>query len=366
MPSEYNIYVYNPSGELQALITDYTDFAIGRVVNGYDTLDINIPYTSPSQPYMQMDYFIEIYRSNSQFGIPSYLEFSGLIHKTTFNYDRLKNWRVVAFGWESLLARRLVAYNEDNPNKSNWNNKSASTIMYDMVNLNIGAGSTTVGITDRAVSGIVSGFTFDADTLVGNILHVADKSYENLLTALQDVALQGDVDFEVVWNGGTSWTFRVGYPLLATDRSAFVQFSVDNGTIGSFTSVNDRTVYGTTAIVRGQGTSNATVRRVRPATPLTELNSREFFVEASALGNNTTDLDNFGDARLLGYTKKALSITTTIQQTPSNLYGLDYFIGDLVTVDIISSTQVLQVNQVTISVDSSGNENIKVQLEYDN
>jgi hypothetical protein len=366
MPSEYNIYVYSSSGTLQAIVTDYTDFAIGRVVNGYDTLELNIPYSSPSLPYLQMGYFIEVYRSNSNLGIPSYLEFSGRVRKTTLTYNRLKSWRVIAFGWEHLLASRVIAYNEDKAGYTNWNNLPASTIIYNMVNRNIGTESTTVAYTDRAVSGIISGFVCETDTAVGNSIHVADKAYENLLTAVQDVALQGDVDFEVVWNGGNSWTFRVGYPLLATDRSSFVQFSVDNGTIGSFTSVNDQTVYGTTAIVRGMGTANATIRRVRPATAPTGLNSNEFFVEASSLGNNTVDMDNLGDAKLLEYSKKGLSITTEIQQTPSNLYGLDYFIGDLVTVDIISSVVVLQVNQVIIGIDSSGNETIRVQLEYDN
>lgn len=372
MPSEYTIYVYNASNVLQAVLTDYNSFDIAKVVNGYDTMEITVPYSSPSRQYLTMDSYIVVYRTNTVLGIPSSVEFSGVIVLTQLQYNTLKRWRVVAFGWEHLLSRRIVAYNEDKPNHTSWQNVYASTILNDLVATNIGTESTTVGNKDRAVSGLVTNFTVDTSKDgLGNIIHASDVSYENLLTAVQDVALQGNCDFDVIWNvlsGGNGWTFRVGSPLLdgVSNRSSWVKFSVDNGTLANLVVTTDKTIYGTTAIVRGYGAANASVRVVRPATAPTELNSREFFVEATALGNAPNDLNAAGDKKLTEYVKKTLSITTEVQQTPSNLYGKDYFIGDLVSVDLLTATEVLQVNQVRLSMSERGVETIGVQLEYAN
>lgn len=372
MPSEYTIYVYNSSNVLQAIVTDFNSFNIARITNGYDTMELTVPYNSPYRQYLGLEAYIVVYRSNTKLGINSYIEFQGVIQLTQLQYGQLKRWRIIAFGWECLLARRIIAYNEDKPNHTGWQNVYASTIMNDMVQGNIGSESTTVDKNNRAVSGIVTNFTIDTtkDGL-GNQLHVSDVSYENLLSALQDVALRGNCDFDVIWNvldGGTGWTFRVGSPLLegVTNRSSWIKFSVDNGTLADITITNDRTTYGTTAIVRSVGAQNATIRIVRPATAPTGLNSREFFVEASALGNATNDLNGAGDEKLLEYAKRVLSITTEVQQTPSNLYGKDYFIGDLVSVDILTGTEILQVNQVRINMSDRGVETIGVQLEYAN
>ena len=64
--------------------------------------------------------------------------------------------------------------------------------------------------------------------------------------------------------------------------------------------------------------------------------------------------------------KISRTITVDIQQTPSNLYGLHYFEGDLVSVDIGTETVIMQVNQVTLGYDFNRTETVKVQLEIDN
>jgi hypothetical protein len=366
MPSEYNIYVYNSGGELQSLVTDYTGFAIGRVVNGYDTLDITIPYSSLSFPSMQQGARIEIFRQNTALGIPPNKEFTGFIQKTTLSYGQRATWRIVAFGWEYLLSYRIIAYNEDLNNRTQWNNAPASTIINDILVKNLGADSVTVGIKDRAVSGLISGVSATT-TGLGNTLTVTDFSYKNVLTAIKEIALQGNVDFEFIWNSATNdYTFNVASPTLATDRSAFVQFSVANGTIGSLEVTDDFTQYYTQVIVRGQGTANATVRTFRPNPALTELDSREAFFDLSAAGNNLDYLTSYGDLKLQEAVKQRKTVLVDIQQTPSNLYGLDYFIGDLVTVDLVTSTEVMQVNNVILNYDGTGNESVKVQLEIDN
>lgn len=372
MPSEYTINVYNSNNTLTAILTDYNSFDIAKVVNGYDTMEITVPYSSPSRPYLEIDSYIVVYRTNTALGIPSTMEFSGVIVISQLQYNTLKRWRIVAFGWEHLLSRRIVAYNEDKPNHTSWQNVYASTILNDLVASNISTESITVNDQNRAVSGIITDFTVDTtkDGL-GNQIHVSDVAYANLLTAVQDIALLGNCDFQVVWNvpnNGVGWTFRVGSPLLdgVTNRSSWVTFSVDNGTLANLVVTTDKSIYGTTAIVRGIGSANATVRVVRPASAPTQLASREFFVEASALGNAINDLNAAGDKKLVEYTKNALSITTEVQQTLSNLYGKDYFIGDLVSVDILSSIEVLQVNRVRLSMSDRGVESIGVQLEYAN
>lgn len=366
MAVEYNVFVYNAAGVLQSFCSDFELITIGRVVNGYDTLDMLIPFDSLSQNAMQQGAKIEIYRQDTALGIASAKEFSGIIQKTTFSYTQRMTWRIIAFGHECILSYRVVAYNEDKNNHSQWTAVPASTIINDLLIKNLGSDSVTVGIADRAVSGFITGIN-PTTTGLGNVLTVADMSYKNVLTAIKEVALQGNIDFELIWNSTTNdYTFNVASPTLATDRSAIVKFSVDNGTIGSIEATDDYTQYYTQAIVRGHGTANATIRTVRPATPLTELASREAFFDLAVVGDNISYLNTYGDLQLQEAVKRQKIILVDIQQTPSNLYGYHYFIGDLVTVDLITSTQVMQVNSVVLTLDSTGRETVKVQLEVAN
>jgi hypothetical protein len=372
MPVEYTVSVYDSSNALQAIVTDFVSVNIAKVVNGYDTLELVVPYSSPTKPYLTMDSYIVVKRQDTTLGITEYVEFSGVIQLTQLIYNTVKRWRIVAFGWESLLARRIVAYNEDKLNYTAWQNVAATTIMNDLVATNTTSESITTGNQGRAVSGLIYDFYVDTSSDgQGTLLHVSDVSYANLLSAVQDIALRGNSQFEVVWNvldGGTGWTFKSASPLLSssTDRSADVVFSVDNGTLANLTVTTDYTTYGSTAIVRGLGAQNATFRVSRPSIVPTDLASRELFVEASSLGNNTNDLNAAGDAKLAESIKKTVSITTEVQQSISNLYGRDYFIGDLVSVDTLSGIEVVQVNQVRLSMASNGVETKGVQLEFPN
>jgi hypothetical protein len=96
------------------------------------------------------------------------------------------------------------------------------------------------------------------------------------------------------------------------------------------------------------------------------LSSREAFFDVSTAGNNTAFLNSYGDAKLQEMAKAVESVQIDVQQTPSTLYGLHYSIGDLVSVDLVTEIVVMQVNSVTLSMDESGIEIVKVQLEYAN
>ena len=366
MAVEYTVYVYNISRVLQCVCSDFESVSIGRVVNGYDTLDLSIPYDSLAFSAMQQGAVIEVYRQDTALGIQSNKEFSGIIQKTVFSYNQRIMWRIVAFGWECILSYRIIAYNEDNNTRTQWTATPASTIINDILVKNLGSDSVATTYLNRAVSGLITGIS-PTTTGLGNVLTVTDFSYKNVLTAIKEIALQGDVDFNLVWNNVTdTYTFNVGSPIIANDRSATVKFSVDNGTIGSLEVTDDRTQYFTQAIIRGQGTANATIRTFRPNPPLTELDSREAFFDLSIAGNNYDYLVSYGDLKLQEAVKKRKTVLVDIQQTPSNLYGLHYFIGDLVTVDLVTEVITMQINNVIINYDNTGNESVKVQLEIDN
>jgi hypothetical protein len=366
MAVEYTIFVYDSGGVLQSTCSDAELITIGRVVNGYDTLDMIIPYDSLAFSSMQQGARIEVYRQDTALGIPANKEFNGFIQKTTFSYTQRATWRIVAFGWEYLLSYRIIAYNEDSNTRTQWASTAASTIINDILVKNLGSDSVAVTYLNRAVSGLITGVS-PTTTGLGNLLTVTDFSYKNVLTAIKEIALQGNVDFEFLWNSATNdYTFNVASPTLATDRTAIVRFSMDNGTIGSLEVTDDYTQYYTQAIVRGQGTANATIRTFRPNPALTELASREAFFDLSAAGNNYDYLASYGDLKLQEAVKKRKTVTVDIQQTPSNLYGFDYFIGDLVTVDLVTEVITMQINNVILNYDNTGNESVKVQLEIDN
>jgi len=359
---EYTMNIYSASGTPLGIITDFSEIQIAGIVNGYDVLNCTVKYSSPYTSYLVQGNVVEVYLQNTDIGITSHLVFSGFIQGTSFTSSQQKQWSIVAFGYEHILSYRVIAWDEAIENVTQWNNVYASTIIDNNLDKNFRLGSQTVGVGGRAVDGYILGFPTVNQLGIGNQLSISGVPYNNCLTAIQNVATQGNIDFSLTRTYYGGMNFLVGSPILGTDRTDSVVFSIEADSISSLTVSYDYTQYANTAIVRGYGSENSVVRVVRPATPLTGLSMRETFVDDSPSGNNTVLLSATGDLALSEIALNTRTVDVQVIQQPQVLYGKHYFLGDLVSVDIGDDIIPMLIHSVRLSFNSSGVESVNVEL----
>ena len=117
----------------------------------------------------------------------------------------------------------------------------------------------------------------------------------------------------------------------------------------------------TIAIVGGQGEGTSRTTAVRTGTNHSATtNSVETFVDARDL-TTTAGLQARGDNALYRSEARDLLVFDVIQ-TPGSLYGLHYFLGDLVTGYYEGVTATQQIYGVTVGLGESGQESIGVEL----
>jgi hypothetical protein len=377
--TEYTIVVYNPSGAAVGYITDFSDLAIGQITNGYDTFQMAVVYNTPGVEYLVPDARIVVYRQNNLFGIQSYVAFSGTILKTVLTEAEITTLTVTAFGFEEILSRRIVAWKDTArgkvvfPESPTAGFEYPSSIIRKLVNTNVGtlAESTREVLTDliglgRTINGVIPEFNnvIDLSDFGLAISSYDGISQENLLETIQAVATEGKVGFEVSWDPTTkTYSFDMAAFRMGVDRTNTVKFSIGNGTVGSIETTTDYSQSWNVALMDKGGTGASARRFVYPSfgNRPTGLAQRETFL-TSATG---TTAGNLATA-VLEYKNMQKSITQiqcSIQQSEGLVYGRDYFISDLVTVETALQLVQLQVKQVTLSISSDGVETVGVLLE---
>ena len=372
--TEYTIVVYAPNGTAIAYITDFSDLAIGQITNGYDTFQMTVRYGMPGTEYLIADNRIIVYRKNNLFGVQSYVAFSGTILKTILVEAEINTLTVTAFGFEEILARRIVAWKDTAEGRTNFFLKYPNQIILALILYNVGPGAqstrediTKLTGTGRTINGVIpEWFTYgdvpDCGLSISNFKGIANQ---NLLETIQSVATQGKVGFKVVWTPGANiYTIEVVADRVGQDRTDKVRFSIGNGTVDSIETTTDYSQSWNVAIMSGGGTGSSEKRFVYPEEPgqrPSGLLQRETFLTSATgtiKGNLTTAVLEYKNMQ-----KSIRQIQCVIRQSEGLIYGRDYFISDLVTVETISQRVQLQVKQVTMSMSSDGVETIGVTLE---
>jgi hypothetical protein len=164
---------------------------------------------------------------------------------------------------------------------------------------------------------------------------------------LQDVARIGARDFYLVRTGAQAWQFRTDN-YLGDDRSAEVVFALNYGNMGNPQLRRNRLNEKTVAIVGGQGLEEDRDFVVRTGTNYNATyNSKEVFYPATQY-TTTAGLEAAGDIRLEELRAKD-DLTWDVIQTPGSLYGVNYFLGDLVTGYFEGITATKQISSVTVT-----------------
>jgi hypothetical protein len=358
MSVSYTVIIYDSAGTRLAYSDDMLEIGANRVVNGIDIISISYLTSANAVQYLTADSIVELYRQDPDAGIASYREFSGIVREVRRTVTDSDITAIRAVGFIALLADRIVAYRAGVANRTVFSAVPAETILKTLFDYNLGSNATTGN--GRLLSGVLTGATTSASAGTGNVISIACHA-DVVLSAMQAVQEVGGGDFDIIYTAPASYAFTWYLGQRGTDRTASVIFSVPNGSISalvtSYNSVTDTTA----AIVGGQGEGVDRVFSVRPTALPTGLGLRETWVDA----RNSTTLAEYqqrGDITLEEATRRRSRIEVAIAQTQGLRYGRDYFLGDLVSIDVGGILYTRKILSVAIRANSDGSEEIDVGL----
>lgn len=370
MTLAYEIRIKDTTGSNVVILDDkggFQSLAYSHLINGKGIFMVEMNADDPRVDLFDLDYQVEIWRSNRALDLPPYLEFEGLQRTPTetTTQDRANRFRLHGFSYAELLQRRETLYFAGEPQTKK--SGVGETVMKEYVDENIGPAA--LASNGRFRDGNMTGFSVQADA-AGGASWSGSRTYKNLLGVLQDVAPIAGLDFDVVGNGTALFQFRTYSPQRGTDRSTVglvpatglnavgevpVIFSVENMTMAEAVYSKVRNSEVNIAIAMGRGEGAGRDFEIREDIPLqgdSPWNERERTVNAS---NEPTDDVNALRVRadkLLDEGKPRERITFEAVQQPHQYYGQHYFWGDIVQARFAGVDVPLKITAVDIVVEA--------------
>lgn len=323
--SDHKVSVYDLTGTKRYEFTDFLDLSVNREVGAPGLMVINVSGEHALVANLQDKWQFDYWRKPA--GQAWAREFVGIYRKMDWEKIDISKGVLTMPGIMSILGWRIVAWYTNTDNRSKFLSAKGETIMKTLVNYNAGASATTVN--GRRRDGAITGLSVQADGANGNTVDWF-CAYDILLSTLQDLAKVAGGDFDLVKTSSTTYEFRWYTGQLGTDRSATVTFSMGLGNMAEPRYMDDHISEATVAIVGGKGEGSARTIVLRTgATYDATYNNIETFVQATD-ANTGSGLQAKGDSALRGLLPvREFSFQTV--QTPSSLYGVHYFLGDLVS-----------------------------------
>ena len=359
----YTMTIYNASGVIQTIATDYMQLSISRQVNSIDGLTFSMASTSPNAQYLQYGYIVSVTRQDSAQGISASVEFAGMIRRIVRIVSTQTIYQITAVSMMALLSDRVVAYRANVANRSVFAAVPAETVLKTLFNYNCTTLAVTGTKSQRVIDGTTTGMTTSASAGGGSNVSIA-CSMQNLLDTMQKVAIGNGGDFDMVWTAPATYTFTWYLGQRGTNRSSSVILSVPTGTIAELQVVTDRIQDFTNVILGGSGESLARNMYSRPASLNTGLSNREQFIDSrnQGAGTTTANYNSIGDSTLALQAKKRTSYNVKLTQNAALKYGRDYFFGDLVSINDNGTLVTQKVQGVELKFDNNGSESVNVKL----
>lgn len=367
MSSVYRVDFYNLSGTRVGQVTDFLSFTMTKRVNYPGVMQVTLVNHHPVFQALVRGYYAELWRKDPDHDVAWRKEFGGIYRGSRSVWPLGENepgvpLRVVTVvGYNSLLADRVVAYPANTVLLSTFSNLPAESISKILVEYNLGAESDTAN--DRIVSNPYPNLTVQTDAGGGKVLHWACAE-DNLLQVLQDIAKVGGGDFDIVRTTGGNLEFRWYSGQLGTNRTGTLLFSMESGNMRNPVWIEDASQENTLAIVGGSGQNDSRTFITRQGTYfLTGTNSREIYVDARDVQNNTNLLNNRGDQQLKDREVK-LDFEFEVVQTEACVYGRNYFLGDKAKArnPFTDSSVTVKVDEVSLTVAEDGREEVSVKV----
>lgn len=365
----YRLDVYNAAGVQQYQLIGqadggYLSLAYTRTVNAPGLLQVELVGDHPLLDEIEANWQIEVWRKpdNGTWG----RELVTLFRRWVWEYTDQSRALLTCPGIMNILDWRIINYHADTANRTRFLAQPAETIANTLVKYNATMAGTTGDGRLRAAAGgyPFTGLSVEADGAAGTSLSIY-CSYKNLLATLQSIAEIGGGDFDIVKTSTTTWQWRWYVGQLGTDRTASVIFAMERGNMAEPQFLQDSLNVKTVAIVAGQGEGADRETAVVEHSDYSVTNDIELFVDARDIEEGqTAALTSRGNQRLREY-ERLERFNFKVLQVPNAMYGVDYFLGDLVT-GINPKTGVVysvKVQSVSVSEERDGEETIEVEMK---
>lgn len=349
----YQIAVYNTNASTAVFINDFID--LDMVLRGDHQIGA-LTFTVDQQKYLDLftpknvDYRVQVYRSVNDlpFKLEGQTEF--LILKWNITDTAIT---VVAEDLQTILQRRINAYPTSNVAAS-FTGKYAGDIIKAIVRNNYitrlsGRNTTTLGF---SIGSYLSVDIDRADGLLMDISCSRDNVYdvvEKICYASQDYGYW--ITARIVSNG-TKWTLKTFDTCFGNDRSDLV-FSRESKNIENIRLEYDRTEEYTVPIVGGSGVGASRIISYieSPSINNSPLYRRELFYsnpQVSSVGEATY----YAQALARQY-RGQMRFTAELVSSPYYVRGVDYDLGDIITVNFQSILYTTRIEIIRVSVRSN-------------
>ncbi|MCK9525676.1 MAG: hypothetical protein M0R49_07080 [Limnochordia bacterium] len=372
--TRYRIDLRDQSGNIVAVLTDWTRLDIYKVVNGISTHILEIDGNSPNAEMFELDGQLEVWRRNINAGIPWTLEYEGFhrSHERRTLEDGNSLYVSHGVGYNHLLTRRIVCYYSS----SVYTDKSGpgESVMKAYVDENAGPSATNPP--RLLLSGVMPGLSIESDGEAGTTW-TGTRPFIKLLDICQEVANATGVDFGIVGKGKGLFEFQAKLSPWGNDRStsglnpatglnsagnAPVVFSLAHGNMAAPEYSLNRDGEVNAVISMGTGLSSERILALKTsAVPMAESPWNQCEAARGANNEYTTNQLEAGSDAFLAENQAKESFNFGVMQTPGCLYGREYFFGDLVTARYKSIESNKKIIGVRIAVEG-GKEDISLEL----
>ncbi len=360
MTVEYALIIKSRAGVSRRILTGqangFRQLSYKKQLNDVGLLMFDLDANHAAIADLEQDGQVEVWRRDIANSLDWYSDFETLYvdEERSADDDGNRTFRAICVGNLDFLARAVIAWPANTANRSLFTTAKAETILKTLVTYNCVTASATTG-NGRIRTTDLANISVAVDAAGGNTITYA-CAQDDLLKALQDVARIGDRDFYLVRTAAQAWEFRTAQ-YLGTDRSATVTFALNFGNMSNPMLRRNRLSEKTVIIVGGQGTDSTRTFEVRTGTNYNATySSKEDFYPATEY-TTTAGLDAAGDVRLDQLRAKD-DLSWNIIQTPASLYGVHYFLGDLVTGYFEGVTATKQISEVSVTF-APGNDRVE-------
>ena len=333
-----------------AIFDQWPNFVVNVRLNAPGAFAIELGGNDPRTLLFELDGQVEFYRSDLDRGVPRRLEFEAHYQDSDdlIDSDGQATFIASGRGYNDLLHRRIIA--EPAGSVEAERNGLAEAVAKSYV---------LIECTALALTREIPGLSVDPIVFEGNYVRTA-RAYRNVLTVVQEIAAVGGGDFAILGTGPATYRFYWYDGQFGVDRSATVIFAPEWGNMSSPRLKRRRTQEVNAVLVGGQGdgVARTTVWR-EDAGRIADspINRREAFIDQRQ-DSDPDGLDTAGD-RALEEGNPRPELSFDVLQVPSCLYGLHYFLGDLVTAKFRGYEARLKIIGLDFTVTQAG-EQIKV------
>lgn len=375
--AQYKVLLYSAAGELVAEFDNPRRIEMYRIVNGVGYCNITLSGFDSQVSLFEVNSILEIWRRTPGFtpsAVPPprqkmggwYVEWEGLVGDFTEqiyeNGDRVFIARADTL--LDLLKRRYILwYASAGASESKKVGIPAQTAIYEFVEENCGASATTA--LGRLLTGTITGLTIPADVGAGPNWFGA-RAYRSLLQVIQEIGNYGQIDFDVIGEGGNNFRFETYENQLGQDRTETntagndaVIFSLDNENVAQMTYSTNRRRSANAVITTGKNQYAA--RSIGQYLNAAEIDANR--INQREISRNAVTQDSVDELNTLaeeyGIT---LQPTENIKFTPlrtiTTLYSVHFWFGDRLTTKfpkadgtIVSLDKRLLSLKITVSGD---------------